>query len=355
MDPTANRPLKPFEELLDLAGSRLGGRAIACSDDFFAPMDNLVKPERAVFIEGKYTDRGKWMDGWESRRKRAPGHDWCILRLGVPGIVKGVNVDTAFFRGNFPEACSLDACTWNTGGEPDAAAPWTEILPRTSLQGNSENLFEINNPHRWTHVRLNIFPDGGVARLRVHGVIVPNVAALAAQPEVDLAAAVNGAMVVAANDMFFGSRNNLIMPGPALNMGDGWETRRKRGLTWHDNRPVEHDWCIVKLAARGNVLRVEIDTSHFKGNFPESCEVQGCDESGNAGSHGVTESRSHEVGASLHDGAAWTTVVPRATLRADTVHTFEVAPDGRPLTHIRLKIYPDGGIARLRVWGGVSA
>ncbi len=321
--------MSDFTELVDLAAERLGAAAIATNDDFFASKDNLLKAAPAVFIDGKYTDRGKWMDGWESRRRRTPGHDWCIVRLGAPGVVHGVVVDTAFFRGNFPEECSIEACSVHANA--DAAfltsgdVTWFELLPRTTLQGDTKNAFEIAARQRVTHLRLNIFPDGGVARLRVHGRVMPDVRWMGkAGAEVDLASVENGGVVTSCNDMFFGSRHNLVMPGRGVNMGDGWETKR--------SRREGPDWVIVKLAALGVLSRVEVDTAHFKGNFPESCALQ----------------------ARRGDGP-WQDVLLRTKLQAHTRHFYDaelLAHD--PATEVRLQIFPDGGVSRLRLWGTVT-
>jgi allantoicase len=320
-----------FTELVDLAQERLGGAAVFANDDFFAPKENLLKPKEAVFIEGKYTDRGKWMDGWESRRRRTPGHDYCIVRLGAPGVVRGVVVDTAFFKGNFPEACSIDACSMHEASNADpellqsSAVKWFELLPKSKLQGDAKNRFDVSVVQRVTHVRLNIFPDGGVARLRVHGVVVPDVRWMGRLgAEVDLASVENGGVVLAASDMFFGSRHNLIMPGRGVNMGDGWETKR--------SRREGADWVIVQLAAEGRITRAMVDTAHFKGNFPESCAIQ--------------------VGR--NDGE-WHDVLARTKLQADARHFYEaeLVPHA-PATHARLQIFPDGGVSRLRLFGEVS-
>src|SRR5438445_5785919 len=150
-----------FTELIDLASEKLGGAVLYANDDFFAPKDNLLKSAAPIWIEGKYTDLGKWMDGWETRRRRSPRldekFDWCVIRLGMPGEIKGVVVDTAFFRGNFPSHCSLEACV--AAGQPDVAqllnsgTKWTEILPLSALQGDSQNKFVIKHAERVTHLR----------------------------------------------------------------------------------------------------------------------------------------------------------------------------------------------------------
>ena len=326
-----------FTELIDLASERLGGTAIAANDEFFAPRENLLKPGKPEWREGLYTERGKWMDGWETRRRREPGHDWCLIRLGVPGIVRGVCVDTTHFAGNFPETCSIDVC--DVPGQPDARelvksiAAWTEVLPKTVLEGNRENLFPIEHDGRVTHLRLNIHPDGGVARLRVYGQAAPDWAALErAGGDVDLAAAENGGFVLSASDDFFGSRQNLVLPGRGRGMSDGWETRRRRG--------TGHDWAIVALGRAGVVRRIEVDTIHFKGNAPGACAIEAI------GAPGAV------LDALTGLERKWTLLLPKTKLQPDTLHRFEdeVLAAGEA-THARLRIYPDGGVSRLRLWG----
>ncbi len=266
-----------FTERIDLASERLGGAVLAANDEFFAPKENLLKASAPVFIEGKYTDLGKWMDGWESRRKRAPNlhelYDWCIIRLGVPGLLHGVLVDTSYFRGNYPSHCSLEACAIEGHSDVEQllndATRWTEVLPKVELQGDARNSFALQPTTRVTHLRFKIYPDGGVARLRVYGEVQPDWARLIRRDsEVDLSAVENGGLVIACSDMFFGHRHNLIMPGRALNMSDGWETKRRRG--------PGYDWSVIKLGREGTIRRVEVDTAWFKGNFPESCSIEAC-------------------------------------------------------------------------------
>jgi allantoicase len=215
--------------MIDLAAERVGGKALLASDEFFAEKENLLKSGRGIFIPDKYTDRGKWMDGWESRRKRAPGHDWCIIKLGLPGIVKAVDIDTNHFLGNHPPFASMDGAN-PAGGIPvddlpNSATLWTEFLPKAALNPGSQNIFEIASTQRWTHIRLNIYPDGGVARLRIYGNVIPDWSNYKANDLVDLAAVENGGVVIGTSDMFFGSGQNMIMPGSAATMGDGWETK----------------------------------------------------------------------------------------------------------------------------------
>jgi allantoicase len=314
-----------FTELVDLASERLGGAVLFANDEFFAPKENLLKPSRPIFIEGKYTDLGKWMDGWETRRRRSAGYDWCIIRLGLPGLPRGVIVDTAHFKGNYPEFCSLDACDVDGAADLDRlnAAEWSQILPESPLKGDYQNQFPIDAGRRASHLRFKIFPDGGVARLRVHGEVET---ALPYSGEIDLAAVENGGLVVSSSDMFFGSRQNLIMPGRALDMSDGWETRRRR-------RPG-HDWVVIQLGALGAIHRVEVDTSHFKGNYPDSCSLDACD----------------------GDGAPAGVILRQTKLQAHTRHVFreEIQPTG-PTSYVRFNIFPDGGVSRLRLYGRRAA
>jgi len=322
-----------FLDLVDLASERLGAAVVAANDEFFAAKENLIKAAPPVWREGEYTDRGKWMDGWETRRRRDLGpdaHDWCLIRLGARGIARGVDVETAFFTGNHPESCAIDACDIPGIQAPEAllAAPWRELLPRGSLRGDTHNPFVIDSAAPATHLRLRIYPDGGVARLRVHGEVVPDWNRLRRSGDVDLAAVENGGTVVSCSDMFYGSRHNLIMPGDATHMGDGWETKRRRG--------GGHDWTIVRLGTEGTIRRLEIDTRHFKGNAPGACSV---------------DAVRLEQGQLL-DAASWHELLPRTPLQPHARHLFEEElRDPGGATHARLNIFPDGGIARLRLFG----
>jgi allantoicase len=319
-------------QLPDLVSARVGGRALYANDEFFAPRNCLVKPEPAVFVAGKYTSHGKWMDGWETRRRRTPGHDWCVLALGLRGRIRSVDVDTSFFVGNQPERASLEAC--DLPGKPTRArlerASWTEVLPPSPLAPGSSNLFAVKSAGPFTHVRLNIFPDGGVARLRVRGEVEVDLARLCSRV-VDLAAIENGGVVLAASDMHFGSKEHLILPGRAKSMAEGWETRRRRG--------PGHDWVILKLGAAGRIEKVEIDTAHFKGNYPDRASLTGC----------------LAPSASLAElaNASWQELLPSSKLRPNARHFYsakQLRARG-PFTHVRLRIDPDGGVSRLRLHG----
>ncbi len=338
------RDYTPFSELLDLACETVGGSVLFANDDFFAAGENLVKLATPVFIPSKYTEQGKWMDGWESRRKRVPGHDWAIIKLGVPGVIHGVNVDTAFFTGNYPEYASLDAAVIK-GQEPKAAAwdgaavKWTTIVPKTKLRGDTCNLLPVGHREAWTHLRLNIFPDGGVARLRVHGEAQPDWDTLKKKGEaIDLAAVVNGGSVLTCNDNFYGPKDNLILPGRAPNMGGGWETRRRRG--------PGNDWLIVKLARAGRLSKLEIDTNHFKGNFPDTCSVEGL-------AHPARDLLPCDVRD--RQDLRWQEILPRTKLKASERHYFdkELRPEAlkHAFDYVRINVFPDGGISRFRVYG----
>ena len=334
--------MSEFTHLIDLASARLGGQAVACNDEFFAEKENLLEPHAPVWIEGKYTDRGKWMDGWETRRRRTPGHDWCIVKLGLPGVIHSFVVDTAFFTGNYPSHCSIDACGLPPGA--DASSPdvrWHPVLPKSELGGDRKNPFTLtlspNAPRRWTHVRLNIFPDGGVARLRVLGEVLPDwTRILAGGSDVDLAAAVNGGYVVDTSDRHYGEPRNMLMPYPAPNMGDGWETKRRRG--------PGHDWSVVRLGIAGVIRRVEIDTAHYKGNYPDTASLEAAVVPG--------DSRGVSADTATRGIAHWHTVLPATKLQADHRHVFDQAlARDVAASHVRLNIHPDGGVSRFRVFG----
>ncbi|MDQ6653955.1 MAG: allantoicase, partial [Acidobacteriota bacterium] len=285
-------------------------------------------------------DLGKWMDGWETRRRRTPGFDWCIIRLGLPGIIRGVVVDTSYFKGNYPEHCSLEACALKGQPGPEEltseTTQWTGILQQSSLGGDTQNPLAVESDRRFTHLRFKIYPDGGVARLRVYGEVVPDWDRLKRiGGDVDLAAVENGGLVLSCSDMFFGHRHNLIMPGRAANMSDGWETKRRRG--------PGHDWVIIKLGTPGQVRRVEVDTSYFKGNFPESCSLEA--------SNAVDLSADSLTNLS----ASWSSILPRTKLHAHTRHFFEnEILEAGAVAHLRFNIFPDGGVSRLRVYGSVE-
>ncbi len=317
------------DRYIDLAQPRLGAEAISASDDFFAPMERLIKPEAPVFIPDKYDDHGKWMDGWESRRKREEGHDFCVVRL-CPGNIHGVDIDTSFFTGNYPPEASLEAC--HCDSDPDEQTEWFELLPNCPLQGDTHHYMTVGDRRVWSHVRLNIYPDGGVARLRVYGVAHYDWSLVPPGEWVDLAAMSRGGRALACNDMHFGHMSNLIAPGHGLNMGDGWETRRRRS--------PGNDWVILKLGHPGRIRRVVVDTAFFKGNYPARCSV-----------HGALFKDVPDGEISI-DSPLWSEILPPQKLGPDRVHVFEEElPGASAISHVRFDIYPDGGISRLRLFG----
>ena len=317
------------ERLPDLASRAVGGAAVAASDESFAERENLLRPgppER----HDEFGHQGKVYDGWETRRRRTPGTDWVIVRLGLPGIVHGVVVDTSFFTGNYPPRATLHGLAMEGYPSVDelVAADRTPLLPSVELAGDTRNVFPVECGQRFTHVRLTIDPDGGVARLRVHGVPVPDPRPLDAGP-VDLAALENGALVTGCSDEFYGRPVQLISPGLARSMGEGWETARRRD--------AGNDWVAVRLATTGVVRLAELDTSWFLHNAPGAARLTGCRD-----------------GADPNDPAGWVELLPRTPLQPDTRHRF-VLPGGPAVTDVRLDVYPDGGMARLRLWGVPTA
>ncbi|MFF8789352.1 allantoicase [Streptomyces sp. NPDC015125] len=326
-----------FTHLPDLADRRLGAGVLAANDEFFAERENLLRPGPAHFDPGAFGHKGKIMDGWETRRRRGTDaahpfpadedHDWALIRLGAPGVIHGIIVDTAHFRGNHPQAVSVEGT--RAEGSPSPAelladdTVWTTLVPRTAIGGHAANGFAVDTARRFTHLRLNQHPDGGVARLRVHGEVVPAPGWLAALGTFDVVALENGGRVEDASDRFYSSPLHTIQPGRSRRMDDGWETRRRRG--------TGNDWVRYRLTEQSVIRAVEIDTGCLKGNSAGWAALSGRD-----GERGD-----------------WTELLPRTRLQPDTVHRF--LPTGAPpATHVRLDVFPDGGIARLRLHGSLT-
>ncbi|MFC0599162.1 allantoicase [Streptomyces palmae] len=335
----------PFTHHADLADRRLGAGVIAANDEFFAERENLLDPEAARFDPEAFGHKGKIMDGWETRRRRGAGpdtphpaeedHDWALIRLGAPGVIRGILVDTAHFRGNHPQSVSVQATALpGTPSPEELLAPevaWTELVPRTPVGGHAANGFPVADPHRYTHLRLCQHPDGGIARLRVYGEVAPDPAWLTALGTFDLAALENGGIVEDASDRFFAPPGNTIRPGRSRRMNEGWETRRRRDKG--------HDWVRYRLTEQALIRAVEIDTGQFKGNAAGWAALYALDAT---------------TGADPADRAApWVEILPRTRLQPDTVHRF--LPEAVPAaTHVRIDIFPDGGIARLRLHGSLT-
>ncbi|GAB7037631.1 MULTISPECIES: allantoicase [Catenuloplanes] len=322
-----------WQQLPDLAARAFGGGVVHASDEFFAFAADLINDHPPTFTPQSFGARGQLYDGWETRRRRPRGtgddHDLAIVRLGAPGVIHGVVIDTAFFTGNYPPAASVEATRLPGHPSPEEllAAEWTPVLARSALTGDTRNEFPVDGGERvHTHVRLRIYPDGGVARLRVHGEAVPDPALL---PEVfDLAAAENGGTVTACSNMFYGSAPRMLLPGLARSMGEGWETSRRRD--------DGNDWALVRLGVPGRIQLAEIDTSHFKGNAPGEFRLRGIPDA-----------------CSLDSPGDWVELLPRTRAQPDTRHRFAIS-DAPKVTHVRLDVYPDGGVARLRLWGSIA-
>ena len=311
---------------INLEQPRLGSRVTFATDEFFGARERIIDAAEPIFIDDKYDDHGKWMDGWESRRRREPGHDYCVIRFGVPGIIHGIDIDTSHFTGNYPPHASLEACSANVDVPEDG---WVEIVPRIELAGNAHHYLDVRDDTVRTHVRMHIYPDGGVARPRIFGEIRANFADV--NGFVDLAAVGHGGRAIACSDEHYGSMQNLLAPGRGVNMGDGWETARRRG--------PGNDWVIIALGQPGIIERAEIDTAHFKGNYPDRVSLEG----------GVFDSDKAAVNSS--DG--WQTLLPEEKLKMDQQHYFEGLQPIGAVSHVRVAIYPDGGISRVRLFGQV--
>jgi allantoicase len=318
----------PYHEWIQLEQPRLGSKVSYATDEFFAAKERLIEPAAPVFIDDKYDDHGKWMDGWESRRKRTPGHDHCIIRLGIPGVVHGVDIDTSFFTGNFPPHVSIETCV-SDDDVPNGG--WTEILQKTELTGDAHNFLDIEGDSIITHLRLNIYPDGGIARLRVYGEIRPDYSRISSV--VDLVALELGGRAIACSDEHYGSMHNLNVAGRGVNMGDGWETARRRG--------PGNDWVILSLGHSGTIDKVEVDTAHFKGNYPDRASIEA-----------ALFDSSEEVSVA---SKKWRTLLAESKLEMDKQHEFESELESLgDVSHVRLSIYPDGGISRVRLYGRPS-
>ena len=320
-------PANPYRQWIQLEQPRLGSQVVYATDDFFAAKERLIDAKPPVFIDDKYDDHGKWMDGWESRRKRTPGHDHCVIRLGVPGVVHGVGIDTSYFTGNYPPQTSLEACVSDAEHPEDG---WFEILPKTDLAGDSQLFHDIDCDTIVTHLRLHIYPDGGIARLRVYGEVRPDFSKL--DGLIDLLALENGGRALSCSDEHYGSMHNLNVAGRGVNMGDGWETARRRG--------PGNDWVVLALGHPGMVESVEVDTAHFKGNYPDRVTLDGM--------------LLADGDIPTHDDSRWQPLLAESKLEMDKQHYFsDELQDVGAISHVRMSIFPDGGISRLRLNGRI--
>ncbi|MBL4891567.1 MAG: allantoicase [Rhizobiaceae bacterium] len=336
-------PLPDFADgTINLASASLGASAVFATDDFFAPLSRMLSDDDAIFVPDKYDDNGKWMDGWESRRKRTPGHDWAIIKLARPGTIAGFDIDTTHFTGNNAPAASIEAIQMDDGEVADENSNWQDILSKKELNPDSHHFHTIDETEMgekvWTHLRLHIYPDGGVARLRVYGQSHFDWSKVDDDQEIDLAFLFHGAKPLNWSDSHYGSPEKLLTPGRGVDMGDGWETARRRG--------PGYDWVIIKLGHAGTVSDITIDTAHFKGNYPETGEVQGA----YLPDHEARFSKD-EIDASQK----WEVILPQQKLQMDHIHQYgsKMLVSQKPVTHIRFNIRPDGGVSRLRINGKV--
>ena len=316
--------------LIDLAQSRLGSEVVFKTDEFFAPAKRIINPWPPVFKEGVFDKHGKWMDGWETRRKRDKGHDYLILKLGKPGKISKVDIDTSYFSGNQPRKFSLEAC-FCKNKLPKKNFRWKKILKKTHAQPNSHHFFNIKNKSIFTHVKLNIYPDGGVARIRIFGEMKIN--KKFGKKIVNLTSVLSGATPIACNNEHFGRAENILAPGTGKNMGDGWETRRSRGKNF--------DWLILKCATAGKINKIQIDTHHFKGNYPDKCSVQAAYLNNRSSSKSI-----------VNKSKKWKFLLGKVKLHAHKKHNFNnKLMKNKKINYIRINIYPDGGISRIRLLG----
>ena len=317
-----------LHSLTNLADSRIGAQIVECSDEFFAEAKRMLQFEAPIFVEDKFDDHGKWMDGWETRRKRHSGYDWCIVKLGVAGKIKAVDVDTTFFTGNYPASASLEGCY--APNDDTQNALWQPILANSILGPSQHHIFDIENQTVFTHIRINIFPDGGVARLRIYGEV--QIQSTNSTETLDLLALQNGGRVIAYSDAHFGHPRNLINPGRGINMGDGWETKRRRAPGF--------DWCIVALGQAGKIEKIEIDTAHFKGNYPAQVSIQAVY---------IEDATDPQL---IPQSMFWPFLLNAQDMQMDHIHDYinDILAHEK-ISHIRVNMIPDGGISRIRLWG----
>ena len=315
--------------LIDLAQPRLGTKVIYKTDDFFASANRIISPTEPVFKVGVFDKHGKWMDGWESRRKRTAGHDYIIIKLGKPGTIKKVDVDTSHFNGNQPAMISIEGA--NSNSNKINQLKWQPLLSEKKTKANSHHYFTVNSDKVFTHIKFNIFPDGGVARLRLYGSIAKS--SKLKNKKINLASLLDGSSVIACNNEHFGKAENILAPGKAKNMGDGWETRRRRGKGF--------DWLILNSLDGKEIDKIEISTHHFKGNFPSHCSLQAAYLPNSKNSKQIVKSSNN-----------WKYLLKDAKLSANKVHVFKnnlMKKD--KINFIKINIFPDGGISRFRIYG----
>jgi len=318
--------------LIDLAQPRLGSKILYKTDDFFGPVERILSSTKPIWKEGIYDKNGKWMDGWETRRKRSPGNDYLILYLGRPGKLNIINIDTSYFNGNHPKYASVEGCS-NNKKNLGKNVTWKTILKKSRIKPNTENFFSIKKNETFTHIKLNIFPDGGVARLRLFGKISLNKSSFK-NNKIELSSILNGTSIVAVNNEHFGKAENILAPGRAINMGDGWETRRRRDQG--------NDWVIFKFGIPGKIQKIIIDTLHFKGNYPDYFILQG---------KYINENKIISKNELVKKSNNWDNIVKKTKLYENKMHIIENILSKKIYNFIKLSIFPDGGISRVNIFG----
>ena len=320
-----------MQGLVNLASPKMGTKILAFSDDFFGEVTRMLNDKDPIFIEDKYDNHGKWMDGWESKRRRDGGNDWAILKLGSAGIISKIEIDTSYFTGNFPPFFSLEGIYSET--EPNKDSNWKSLIAKTNLVGDCKNNFELNLKEKFNFVRLQIFPDGGVARIRLFGEVKYNWDRFNNEEIIELSSLKLGGSILAYNNAHYGDVSALLSEGRGKTMGDGWETRRRR--------EPGNDWIIIKLAQKGIIEKIEIDTAHFKGNYPDRASIQA-----------ISIDKNITTKDLIQGSENWDVILDETKLTADNIHEYEINSNSKAeATHIRLNIYPDGGVSRLRIFG----
>jgi len=317
-------------KMINLADPRIGSKIIFKTDDFFAAAHRILKTDIPVFKDGLFDKHGKWMDGWETRRRRSKGYDYLVLKLGKPGKIFDIDIDTSHFNGNQPTHASLEGCF--SRSKPNKKTKWTRLLGKKKLGPNKNHNFKSQNKSTFNYIRLNIFPDGGVARLRLYGKIEID-KKIINHKNINLTSVLNGASIVGCNNEHFGRAENIIAPGKGKNMGDGWETRRSRGKNF--------DWLIIKFGKPGLIKKLEIDTHHFKGNYPDSCSIQTAI---------INKDLSNKL--IVKNSKNWKFILNKSKLSAHKKHVFKKFLIKRNKeNYLKINIYPDGGISRIRAFG----
>lgn len=318
----------------DVVGEKIGGSIINFSDEWFAAAENLIKPKPPIRDATRFVYSGAWYDGWETRRHNTDDADWVTIKFGVSSAkIIATEIDTAFFNGNHAPAITVE-CTHLKEGESLEHATWDLVIDKTECGPSQRHFFKRSSitDKPYTHARLKQYPDGGIARFRLYGEVIPNLDAIKANSIIDLASVEFGGVAVKCSDQHFGSADNLLLPGRGHDMSDGWETKRSR-------EPGHVDWVIIKLGAKTKINEIVIDTAHFRGNFPQKISV-----------HGL----STDELVPLYTDKKWTSIIEPTKTTADKEHYFtELIRNEQAYTHILLTIIPDGGVKRVKVFGSI--